>query len=347
MHALYSPCILVKGRLWCEHPGGVQGSVGAPTAYMCVHEEHPWQYHATHGRDTVHVVVVCTGIAVRMPMSYLAVGGAGLTVLERVFVAVAWTPKVCATMQHLQYSHMLACNPCMSAVRYHARTRRNHMGRHPTYIVCVVYLSQATVQAALGPLPLDTILAKEGPDSPNIAYAEAVLTTSVLAILVCGTFGVLGIHILAPKFLAAVNDPSPGTAERKLWLAQLADHAQQGHAEAGMSTGTADMHVRVDAPAAGAVQLAVPRAASGVGVVTAVRASDRSDEQWLRDVSGGQELPPLQLADTLTEIGEIRYVQCACHATHTHTHTRTRNVCKSRRSKPRTVRLAPCMRMRT
>ncbi len=45
-------------------------------------------------------------------MSFLAVGGAGLTFYERLFVAVAWTPK-------------------------------------------------ATVQAALGPLPLDTVLAKE------------------------------------------------------------------------------------------------------------------------------------------------------------------------------------------
>jgi hypothetical protein len=159
---------------------------------------------------------------------------------------------------------------------------------------------QATVQAALGPLPLDTILAKEGPDSPKIEYAEAILTTSVLAILVSGTFGVLGIHFLAPKCLAVGSDPSPGTAERKRWLAELAVQAQHEHAEAGLSSGT-DMRVRVETPSS--LQLSMRRAASGVAMRAERGDDSRSDEQWLRVVTAQ---PSVQAAPPAAHENEIR-----------------------------------------
>lgn len=38
-----------------------------------------------------------TGLVVRMPMTFLAMTGARLSLRERLFVAVAWTPK--ATVQ--------------------------------------------------------------------------------------------------------------------------------------------------------------------------------------------------------------------------------------------------------
>ena len=37
-----------------------------------------------------------TGLAVRMPLSYLVVYGGGFTWKERLFFAIAWTPKVSA-----------------------------------------------------------------------------------------------------------------------------------------------------------------------------------------------------------------------------------------------------------
>jgi hypothetical protein len=70
----------------------------------------------------------------------------------------------------------------------------------------------------------------QGPDSPNIVYAEAVLTTSVLAILVCGTLGTLALYFAAPRCLARGADPSPGTPEWRAWQAALVDakRAEEG-----------------------------------------------------------------------------------------------------------------------
>jgi hypothetical protein len=82
----------------------------------------------------------------------MAMTGAGLTVKERIFVAMAWTPK-------------------------------------------------ATVQAALAAAPLDAILQSQGADSPDRYYGEAILTTSVFAILICAPIGVTLIHFFAPHLL--------------------------------------------------------------------------------------------------------------------------------------------------
>jgi hypothetical protein len=78
--------------------------------------------------------------------------GSGLTSRERIFVAMAWTPK-------------------------------------------------ATVQAALAAAPLDAIINAKGPGSPDVAYGEAILTTSVFAILICAPLGVTLIHYFAPHLL--------------------------------------------------------------------------------------------------------------------------------------------------
>lgn len=68
--------------------------------------------------------VLCTaGLAVRMPITFLAMSGAGLSIKERLFVACAWTPK-------------------------------------------------ATVQAAVGAQPLDTIIALYGAHAPDVAFGE-------------------------------------------------------------------------------------------------------------------------------------------------------------------------------
>lgn len=74
-------------------------------------------------------------------------------------------------------------------------------------LFCIVaYLPKATVQAAIGSIPL----------SLGLSCGNAVLSVAVLAILITAPLGAIGIDALAPRLLndgAAI--PSSQTAQRQ------------------------------------------------------------------------------------------------------------------------------------
>ncbi len=71
--------------------------------------------------------------------------------------------------------------------------------------ICSPIYQQATVQAALGALPLNSIIEVYGPDSPDVVYGDMILTTSIFAILVCAPLGVLLIQFSHKRLLQQVG----------------------------------------------------------------------------------------------------------------------------------------------
>ena len=109
------------------------------------------------------VGIVIIGLCGRLPAAFVAVGNAGLTYKERLYIALSWIPK-------------------------------------------------ATVQAALGSVPLDVIreyMYPEGADSclddqECVRYerwGNEILTTAVLSIILTAPVGLLVINALGPKWL--------------------------------------------------------------------------------------------------------------------------------------------------
>lgn len=70
--------------------------------------------------------------------------------------------------------------------------------------VAFAWTPKATVQAALGALPLNSIIEVYGPDSPDVVYGDMILTTSIFAILVCAPLGVLLIQFSHKHLLQQV-----------------------------------------------------------------------------------------------------------------------------------------------
>lgn len=66
--------------------------------------------------------------------------------------------------------------------------------------VNLAWIPKATVQAALGPQPLD-MLRDAPPDDPQIPIAKLLLTTAVLAIIITAPLGSVGISLSGPRFL--------------------------------------------------------------------------------------------------------------------------------------------------
>lgn len=103
----------------------------------------------------VLLLVCCVGV--RTVGAYFATYGCGLTLKERFFIALAWSPK-------------------------------------------------ATVQAALGAVPLAMIEENMEEDDPEYddykKHGLAILTTAVLSILLTAPFGLIVIQRLGPKWLA-------------------------------------------------------------------------------------------------------------------------------------------------
>lgn len=99
------------------------------------------------------ILVTLFGVLFRLPAACMAVGGAGLTMKERVFVALSWIPK-------------------------------------------------ATVQAALGSVPLDYVETYKKDDKQYKDWAEAILTTAVFSIILTAPIGLLVINKLGPRWLS-------------------------------------------------------------------------------------------------------------------------------------------------
>ena len=108
------------------------------------------------------VALICLLIAlfVRCGAAMLMLFGSGLDIKEKVFVALAWTPK-------------------------------------------------ATVQAALSPMALDIVRARN--DMENEARAKLVLTVAVLAIMLTAPFGSIAIALAGPKLLQRAEASETGS----------------------------------------------------------------------------------------------------------------------------------------
>lgn len=70
----------------------------------------------------------------------------------------------------------------------------SHFNAKERLFCCIAYLPKATVQAAIGGIPL----------AAGVASGELILATAVLAILVTAPLGAIGIKITAPKLLNKV-----------------------------------------------------------------------------------------------------------------------------------------------
>ena len=85
--------------------------------------------------------------------------------------------------------------------------------------VALAWLPKATVQAALGPLALDTAktLGSDRADGPElITYGEIVLTVAVLVILITAPIGAIVIRLLGPKWLSKGSENNSEDVERKI-----------------------------------------------------------------------------------------------------------------------------------
>lgn len=96
------------------------------------------------------IVIILVAAVARSGVAFLSIYYSGLTIAERLFVAIAWLPK-------------------------------------------------ATVQAVMGPLPLDQ--AEQYGDEEDEEYGLKVLTLAVMAILITAPIGAIGIQLSAPCLL--------------------------------------------------------------------------------------------------------------------------------------------------
>jgi len=131
------------------------------------------------------LLIVFSGMCIRVPTAFLVTGGKNLTFWERLFVGLAWIPK-------------------------------------------------ATVQAALGSVPLDLILTTMDKNDKDYelykSYGERILVTAVVAILVTAPIGLICINALGHKWLNnditnPIHDPQAQAAKAK----KLKDVALNGN----------------------------------------------------------------------------------------------------------------------
>ena len=81
------------------------------------------------------------------------------------------------------------------------------------FFVGLAWIPKATVQAALGSVPLDLILKNYAPDHPEFeqwnAWGQQILVTAVVAIIFTAPIGLICINVFGDKVRACVSSPSP------------------------------------------------------------------------------------------------------------------------------------------
>lgn len=131
--------------------------IAEPLLFSCIGAE--LDFKKIEG-DTIPKAVglICGGVVIRCSIAFFVTFGAGLSVKDRLFIALAWMPK-------------------------------------------------ATVQAALGPVPLDMMKTAMVRSDNTTKYDEHmqfgadILTTAVFSILITAPAGLLVIQYLGPAWL--------------------------------------------------------------------------------------------------------------------------------------------------
>ncbi|BES88689.1 Hypothetical protein NTJ_01496 [Nesidiocoris tenuis] len=102
--------------------------------------------------------------------------------------------------------------------------------------VNLAWLPKATVQAALGPEPLDRVRTSENPDEADLLRGQQLLTIAVLSILITAPIGSIGISISGPYLLS--NEGWEGDKEKAKSIegADTAMHMSEGTESADAAT---------------------------------------------------------------------------------------------------------------
>jgi hypothetical protein len=142
---------------------------------------------------------------VRIIATFLVMGGPRYNWKERLFYALAWTPKATVQVGGGRPGRRRArlargrqrCGAQSNRCRPSARPRA-HIHHHHTHTH--VHLHQASLSAV--PLSLITRVMVDSPDYAQwVQWGEDMLATGIFAIIVCASLGTLAVHWLAPVLL--------------------------------------------------------------------------------------------------------------------------------------------------
>ncbi|KAI7845950.1 hypothetical protein COHA_000496 [Chlorella ohadii] len=135
------------------------------------------------------LIIICTGVCLRTIVTFLIMSGFSYTAREKLFYALAWTPK--ATVQAA-----LSGAPLALILKYKCD------GINPES-------------------PEASADCKE-----YAKWGDDILVTGVFAIIVCGTLGTLAIHLAAPILLSPAEEGSDSEAGESTVIAEPGDGAE-------------------------------------------------------------------------------------------------------------------------
>jgi len=186
--------------------------------------------------------------------------------------ASQWVRESCAVI----FSGWLP-RPLITALVVGGGGGANALSRREQGFVGAAWLPKASVQAALASAPLDAIVSR-GLGQEWVDWGQQIQLTAILAILICGTTGIIAVNVLAPLWL----EKSPGVDVGSV-IPGGAGGGGGGGAEGAVAAGAGAGLVASEAGAA----VSPFAAASGVAATASVDDADAEQQPPL------PPLPPL------------------------------------------------------